>query len=67
MVIDHKSIIWTNDMIIYRHFQKSRRNPPWRVTTSQRFVRMIASPIHIFKSQREIPFSESPQVNDLDK
>ena len=66
MASHHKSTTWTDDRIIDPHFYKSRRNPLWRVTTSQRFVRMIASPIRIFKSQGEIPISESPQVNDLD-
>ena len=66
MAIDHKSMTWTDDKIIDPHFYKSRRNHPWRVTTSQRFVRMIGSPILLSKSQGEILHGESTQVNDQD-
>ena len=62
----HKSTTWKDDGIIDRHFQKSSRNPPYWVTTSQRLGQMIGSSIHKSKSQGEILLGESPQVNDLD-
>ena len=67
MASHHKSAILTTDWIIDPYFYKTRRNQPWRVTTSQRLGRMIGSPILIFKILGETPLGESPQVNDLDK
>ena len=67
MANQHKSTTLTNDRIIYPYFYKSRGNPPWRVSTSQRLGRMIRLSIYISKSQGEILHGESPQVNDSEK
>ena len=65
MVSDYKSTTLRYSAIIDPHFYKSKRNPPWRVTTSQRLGQMIGSSIHMSIRQEEILLGESPQVNNL--
>jgi len=66
MASHHKSTTLRFSAIIDPHFYKSRRKPPWRVTTSPRLGQIIGSPIQISISQGDILLGQSPQVNDLD-